>query len=63
MLNLQQDNQELRKQYKELKQDLAKGIRKLQIREAIRKQHAPLILKRIEQGKHLLKERRKPNGR
>lgn len=56
MLNLQQDNQELRKRYKELKWELAKGIRKLQIREAIRKQHDPLILKRIEQGKHLLKE-------
>lgn len=44
MLNLQQDNQELRKQYKELKWELAKGIRKLQIREAVRKQHNPLIV-------------------
>lgn len=56
MLDLQQYNQKLRKQYKELKQDLVKAIRKLQIREAIRKQHDPIILKRIEQGKRLLKE-------
>ncbi|WP_270381069.1 hypothetical protein [Mitsuokella multacida] len=56
MLEIQQRNHYLRRRYKMLKQEMAKAIRKLQIREAICKQHDPLILKRIEQGKHLLKE-------
>lgn len=56
MLKLQQYNHELRRQYKELKQELAKDIRKLQVHEAISKQHDPFILKKIEQGKHLLRE-------
>lgn len=56
ILEIQQRNHHLRRRRKILKQELEKNIRKLQVREAVSGQHNPLILKRIEQGKRLLRE-------